>query len=176
MHQTLPLPRGWNRRVKAAILQVLSLAHYCFSTIRGWAAESDRRRVRTRAEMDHLRQEVALLQEELRIKDARMMRIPAPRRARHTPMERMAILELRALRGLSALQTGRRLLLSHTAIADWMKQRCKTTWSSQESGGSGVRRRRIQISREHLPGDNGIETCQYCTRMIIGSHCPRTSG
>jgi transposase InsO family protein len=108
--------------VKSSILQVLSLAHYCFSTVRGWAAESGSRRARMQAEIDHLEQEMALLQEELRIKDARMMRIPAPQRARYTVTERMVILELRALRGLSALQTARRFLLSHTTIADRMKR------------------------------------------------------
>ena len=122
MHKKLPLPRGWNRHVKSSVLQVLSLAHYCFFTVRGWAAESGSRRARMQAENDHLEQEMALLQEELRIKHARMMRIPAARRARYTPMERMAILELRATRGWSALQTARRFLLSHTTIADWMKR------------------------------------------------------
>ena len=29
------MDRGWNRRVKSSVLQVLSLAHYCFSTVRG---------------------------------------------------------------------------------------------------------------------------------------------
>ena len=122
MRKKLALPRGWNRHVKSSILQVLSLAHYCFSTVRGGVAQSTVRRVRMQTEIDHLRQEIALLREELRIKDERMMRILSARRVRYTPMERMAILELRATRGWSALQTARRFLLSHTTIADWMKR------------------------------------------------------
>ncbi|MCZ6690301.1 MAG: DDE-type integrase/transposase/recombinase [Planctomycetota bacterium] len=122
MRQKFSLPRGWNRHVKSSILQVLSLAHYCFSIACGGAAQSRVLRVRMQAEIDHLGQEIALLQEELRIKDKRMMRILSARRVRYTPMERMAILELRATRGWSALQTARRFLLSHTTIADWMKR------------------------------------------------------
>ncbi len=75
MRQKLPLPRAWNRRVKSPILHVLSLAHYCFSTVRGGAAQSRVLRVRMQAEIDHREQEIALLHEELRIKDERMMRI-----------------------------------------------------------------------------------------------------
>ena len=30
MHPRIPLPRGWNRRTKAAILQILALSHYSF--------------------------------------------------------------------------------------------------------------------------------------------------
>jgi len=45
-----------------------------------------------------LRQEVALLREKMRIKDARMLRIPAQRRPHYPPIERLAILELRAAR------------------------------------------------------------------------------
>ena len=28
MPRKIPLPRGWNRRTKAAILQILALSHY----------------------------------------------------------------------------------------------------------------------------------------------------
>ena len=47
MRQTLPIPRDWNRHMKSSILQVLSLAHYCFSTVRGRAAQSRVLRLRT---------------------------------------------------------------------------------------------------------------------------------
>ena len=67
MRKKLALPRGWNRHVKWSILQVLSLAHYCFSIACGGAAQSRVLRVRMQAEIDHLGQEIALLREELRI-------------------------------------------------------------------------------------------------------------
>src|SRR5262249_17949111 len=54
---------------------------------------------------DQLQQEVALLREEIRIKDARMARIPPGRRPHYQPVERLAILELRAARSWSLAQT-----------------------------------------------------------------------
>ncbi len=48
-----------------------------------------------RAQIDRRNHEIVLLQEELRIKDARMERVPPHRRPHYVPLERMAILELR---------------------------------------------------------------------------------
>ena len=50
----------------------------------------------------HLEHEPALLREELRIKDARLERVPPHRRPHYPAVERLAILELRAARGWSA--------------------------------------------------------------------------
>ena len=51
------------------------------------------------AHIHRLETEVALLREELRIVSARMKRIDPNRRPQYTPALRMAILELRAMRG-----------------------------------------------------------------------------
>ena len=67
----LPLPKNWNRHVKSAILHVVSLAQYAVAYTRSWAADSSNARVRLTAERDRLEQEVALLREKIRIKDAR---------------------------------------------------------------------------------------------------------
>ncbi len=95
----MPLPRGWCHRVKSAMLHVISLAQYAMAYTRSWAANCQIARIRLKAENDQLRQHVELLSKELRIKDARMMRITAPRRPHYAPIERMPILELRAARG-----------------------------------------------------------------------------
>ena len=58
--------------------------------------------------------------EEMRIKDARMLRIPAQRRPHYPPVERLAILELRAARGWSLSQTARSLLVTPATIASWI--------------------------------------------------------
>ena len=55
-----------------------------------------------------MRQELALLKEEQRIKDARMAAVRARRRPHYSPTDRMAILELKAARGWSARQTADR--------------------------------------------------------------------
>jgi transposase InsO family protein len=116
----LSLPKGWPKRVRSAVIHAISLAHVTLTTTRSWAANNWNARIRLKTENDRLRQEVALLEEEMRIKDDRMLGIPAHRRPRYSPIERLAILELRAARGWSLAQTARRLLLSTATIASWM--------------------------------------------------------
>ena len=82
MHRKISLPRGWNRRAKSAIIHILALSHYTFTALVARAANDRHRRTRLRAEIDRLNHEIALLQEELRIKGARMARVP-PRRRPH---------------------------------------------------------------------------------------------
>jgi transposase InsO family protein len=106
--------------VKSSILQILALGHYTFTAVLARAAHARDRRIRGRAEVDRLTGEIAFLREELRIKDARMARLPAHRRPFYTPLERMAILELRAARGWSARQTADRFLLTLNTVAAWM--------------------------------------------------------
>jgi putative transposase len=120
MRRKVPLPRSWNRRTKAAILQILALGHYAFNAMVARAANERSRRTRFRAEIDRLNHELALLREELRIKNARMERVPAHRRPHYTPLERMAILELRAAHGWSARQAAERLLITPTTVGAWM--------------------------------------------------------
>ena len=93
----LPLPKGWPRRVRSAVVQVISLAQ-TFLT-RGWASDSMNGPLRRRADVDRLQQEIRLLREEIRIKDARMQHIEAQRRPHYPPTQRLAILELRGARG-----------------------------------------------------------------------------
>lgn len=84
----IALPRGWRDFVKSAVLQVVSLARFAIIHARGWAADTTHARARLEAEIDQVRSEVSLLQEELRIKDARMVpRVPAEPGARRTNAE-----------------------------------------------------------------------------------------
>lgn len=48
----LDLPRGWPRRVKSAMLQVISSAQYAVAYTRGWAVNCRVARVRLKAEND----------------------------------------------------------------------------------------------------------------------------
>jgi hypothetical protein len=66
--------------VRSAVIHAISLAHFSLTSTRSWAVNSWNARVRLKAENDRLRQEIALLREEMRIKDSRMLRIPAQRR------------------------------------------------------------------------------------------------
>jgi transposase InsO family protein len=119
MAPKLPLPRGWKHRVRSSVLHILALSHYTFTVLLARAANSKNRQVRLRAQIDRRDNEIALLQEELRIKDARMERVPPHRRPHYVPLERMAILELRASRGWSARQAADRFHVSATTLGSW---------------------------------------------------------
>ena len=88
---SLPLPKGWPRRVRSAVVHAVSIANVVFTVTRSQAEHHFNARVRLQAENDRLRNEISLLHEELRIKDGRMERIPAQRRPHYPPVERLAI-------------------------------------------------------------------------------------
>ena len=62
-------------------------------------------RVRLKAELDRANQDIALLREEVRIKDARMARIDPHRRPHYPPVEWLAVLQLRATCTLKRTRT-----------------------------------------------------------------------
>ena len=78
--------------------------------------------MRLAGECEQLRQEVSLLREELRIKDARMARIPPRKRPHFPPCERLAILLLRASRGWTVAECARRFQLTAETIASWTRK------------------------------------------------------
>ena len=104
-----PLPPRWPQRARSAIVHALSLARVAL------LATTDR--VATSIRLEH---ELALLREELRIKDARIERVPPRHRPHYPAVERLAILELRAARGWSAAQSAKRFFVTQATIADWM--------------------------------------------------------
>jgi hypothetical protein len=99
------LHRGWKKQIRSVVLHVISLAQYAAAYTRTWAADSTNARVRLKAEWDRADQELLLLREEIRIKDARLARIDPHRRPHYPPTERMAILQLKATRAWSLEQT-----------------------------------------------------------------------
>jgi putative transposase len=120
--KNISLPKDWTDNLRSAILFVISLAHLSIIYARGLAASSRSSRVRHKAEVEHLQNEVELKKEEMRIKDARMARLNPRRRPYYPPAERMAILELMSIRGWSQAETARRFLLKPTTIASWLKR------------------------------------------------------
>jgi len=116
----VPLPKEWPRVARSAIVHALALAHFVVAHVRGWCADSPLRRVRLAAECERLRSEVALLREELRIKDARLARTPARNRPHYPPVERLAVLALKAARGWNTAQTASRFLVEPATIASWL--------------------------------------------------------
>ena len=47
MRTRLPLPRGWNRRVRSSIVHILGLSHYTFAALLARAANVVSERVRS---------------------------------------------------------------------------------------------------------------------------------
>ena len=118
----IPLPRGWPQHARSAMLHVISLAQFALAYTHGWAVNSQVTRVRLKAENDRLKQHVAWLTEEIRIKDVRTRLTTAQRRPRYPPAERMSILELRAARAWSLHQTADAFLVTTETIASWMRR------------------------------------------------------
>ena len=116
------IPKSWPRDIKSTVLRVISLAHYAITYARGWAANSINARVRLQAKLNVALEEIAKLREELRIKDARMARINPQKRLHYPAVERMAILELKAVRGWSLSQTAKAFLVTPATIGSWLKR------------------------------------------------------
>ena len=83
---SLPLPPRWPRHVRSAAIHAVALARLAVATARVEVKSSD---FSTRR-IARLREEILLLKEEMRIKDARMASIPAQRRPHYLPIERLS--------------------------------------------------------------------------------------
>ncbi len=87
----LPLPRGWRKVTRAGVLHAISVAAMAMTAAWSKASAGRSSRQRALADVDRLRTEVALLKEELELKDARWARVPARRRPYYGPVQRMRI-------------------------------------------------------------------------------------
>jgi hypothetical protein len=94
--ESLPLPKDWTANVQHAVLNVIGIVRIAMLTGREFLIQDDKPYV---AQVHRLETEVAMQREELRINGARTSRIDSHRRPQYLPTERMAILELRAMRG-----------------------------------------------------------------------------
>ncbi|MGH8191676.1 MAG: transposase [Rhodanobacteraceae bacterium] len=116
------LPKDWPAKVKQAVLATISLATVAAVSTRAWCANSPLARVRMKTELDTANDEIALLREEIRIKDARLAAIEPKQRPLYPPAERLAILELKARRGWSNARAARVFHLAAKTIASWLKR------------------------------------------------------
>ncbi len=120
--QNVPLPKDWSKDTKTAFLCAVSLAHRAMVVANSWCVNSRIARVRLVAENEQLKARVAVLEEQMRIKDARMAQIPAESRPHYPPTERLAILTLKASHGWNNDRTGREFLVTADTIARWLKR------------------------------------------------------
>ena len=120
--KTIALPRGWTKRVKSALIQSVSLAGTALKVAHGRATSSRSPRERMATELDRGNAEIALLKEELDIKDDRWSRLPSRRRPYYLPVQRMRILQLKAARGWSCAQAARAFLINEQTLCSWMRR------------------------------------------------------
>ena len=71
----VPLPRGWTKHVQSALIQAVSLAATALNLAHGRACKNRSVGPRLVADLDRLTTEIALLKEELDIKDTRWSRL-----------------------------------------------------------------------------------------------------
>jgi transposase InsO family protein len=100
------------------MLHAISLASVAISYARGRA--TGRRRLR--AQLEQATTEIALLREELSIKDGRWERSRSRRRPHYVPIQRMRLLQLRAARGWTLEKTARVFLIDEQTLMLWMRR------------------------------------------------------
>ena len=115
----LPLPKNWPSCVRHAVLNVIGLVRIAMLVGRESLIKNGDVHV---ARIHQLESEVAMLREELRINGARIQRVVPHRRPQYTSVERMAILELRAMRGWSKAETARHFFVSDDTIRAWLQR------------------------------------------------------
>ena len=116
------LPKSWPQIARRAVLHAIPLASTAANIVRGQRASDRAKKCSRTVDFEALQEQVALLREEIRIKDRRMDALLPNRRPRYKPMDRMAILELRAQRGWTLADTGRRSLVELKTVASWMQR------------------------------------------------------
>lgn len=119
----IPLPKSWPTLAKSALLHLVSMLSMATNFVAGRRLESEAPDERLVAELSIAHRKIALLEEELRIKDSFVARIKPHRRPHHLPTDRMAILILKAANHWSQAETARRFQLSIYTIIRWMARR-----------------------------------------------------
>jgi transposase InsO family protein len=114
---SIPLPRGWARHVKSSLLHAISLAAMALAVARDRHARS-----RLETELERADTEIALLKEELAIKDARWGRVPPRWRPHFTPVQRMRILQVKAARGWSREQAADAFMIDEQTLRSWLRR------------------------------------------------------
>ncbi len=117
-----PLPKEWTKTIRSSVLHAVSLASAALTTAWGRAARNRRPRVQIVAELERAKTEIAVLKEELSIKDARWSRVPPRRRPYYSPIQRMRVLRLKAARSWSSSQTAQVFLITEETIASWLRR------------------------------------------------------
>ena len=117
----LPLPKGWPKLAKRALVLVNSMLKAAFDIELGRRLDCASRHAREHAEHERLRLDSHSHREVLKLLGARFGRLDPKRRPQYTRVERLRILELKALRGWSAAEAAERFLVDDETICRWMR-------------------------------------------------------
>ena len=117
----IPLPKGWSDLTLQAVLHIISLARIIILNSVNWPDGPECDTLRLRAENDRLKSEIALLQLEVQIKDARFARTEPKKRPHYLSHERLEILLIQATRGLTNTQIARRFQVTLQTIRNWIQ-------------------------------------------------------
>ena len=117
----IPLPKGWTNLTLQAILHAITMARIVILNSSIWPDGPECDTLRLRAENDRLKSEIALLQAEISIKDARFSRLEPKKRPHYLPAERLQILVIQAARGLTNIQIAHRFSVTFQTIRNWIK-------------------------------------------------------
>ena len=83
--KTIPLPKKWPEHIKSAVIHAIALAATAFTAVSGSAATRRSKAARLQALLNKAKHEIALLREEIRLKDARFSRVNPHRRPHYRP-------------------------------------------------------------------------------------------
>jgi hypothetical protein len=89
-------------------------------------------RSRLHVDLERARGEIALLREELAIKDARWVRVPCRRRPHFSGIQRMRILQVKSARGWSCEEASKVFMVDEQTMRSWLRR-------ADELGGSLVK-------------------------------------
>lgn len=118
----IPLPKRWPQHVKTALIHTISLAATAFIAASGRASNRKGKLTQLQVQINRAHQEIALLKEEIRLKDRRFSRVSSQRRPYYRPVERLQILQLKAARGWSTAQTAKVFHLNEQTVVSWLER------------------------------------------------------
>lgn len=116
------LPDAWPEKVKRSMLYTLQLARFAMIITRGKTDHDYRKEVRQKAEIDKLKNEVALEKDLRRICAERFERVPPKKRPYYSPVARMEILNHKAARGWNLKQTAEAFMVDEQTVSSWNKR------------------------------------------------------
>lgn len=119
----IPMPEKWSDLVRKSMLHIAGLVRWNMISVH---ANSDGLEnafeVRHASEVQRQTNELTLCNEQIRIMQTRMDKIPAKNRPYYSPPERLAILKLKAARGWNHKQTADAFRISEETISSWMRE------------------------------------------------------